>query len=242
MNICIRLAPAYPPDIGEPLGFIPAPLDTITTVEPGRSGLAKTARPTSNAILTSTFQGAENDSQVCSSIGAIRGRVPAATTTRSGSASASSAETSAVSVASRSLPEARTWTPASRSASAVAWPTPLAAPMTSALSIRMVFLHGRFLIESQARGRIHRPSTAGASARASAQHDERCALRPAARDHSREANAERVRRADQNPPRRGVATRGPYEGRRELARALGFRIGGHEHLREVTVDQVDLPR
>jgi hypothetical protein len=95
-----------------PARMTPAPLDTITAVEPGRSGRAMTARPTSNASLTSTFHGAENDSQLCSSIEAIRGRVPAGTTTRSGSASARRAAPCAGSVASRSRPEASTSTPA----------------------------------------------------------------------------------------------------------------------------------
>src|SRR5262245_24309279 len=68
----------------------------------------------------------------------MRGRVPAATTTRSGSASARRAATWSGSVASRSRPAAKTWTPAAARASAVARPTPLRAPMTRALWMLMV--------------------------------------------------------------------------------------------------------
>src|SRR5919202_272171 len=122
----------------------------ITTVEPGRSGRASAARPTSKAILTSMFHGAENDSQLCSSIGAISGRAPAATTTRSGSASARRAATCAGSVASRSRPAARTRAPV------VARPTPLRAPMTRALWMLMVVLHALFAMEIRGAARIKR--------------------------------------------------------------------------------------
>ena len=61
------LAPAYPPDSGEPRSA--APLDKEITTLPGASGASSASRVQPNACRTSTCQLRPNVSQVCCWIG-----------------------------------------------------------------------------------------------------------------------------------------------------------------------------
>src|SRR5437899_167085 len=72
------LAPAYPPDSGEPRSA--APLDNEITMLPGASGASSASRVQPNACRTSTSQLRPNVSQVCSWIGRGSGVAPAFST------------------------------------------------------------------------------------------------------------------------------------------------------------------
>src|SRR5580658_3014778 len=74
MKICVRLAPAYPPELGEP--EIAAPLATRITAEPARSGRNSAALQKLKLILTSDSQLAANSSQLNSCSGAAGGNTP----------------------------------------------------------------------------------------------------------------------------------------------------------------------
>ena len=72
------LAPAYPPDSGEPRSA--APLDKEITMLPGASGASSASLVQPNACRTSTSQLRPNVSQVCCWIGRGSGVAPAFST------------------------------------------------------------------------------------------------------------------------------------------------------------------
>ena len=76
------LAPAYPPDSGEP--FSAAPLDSVITVLPGASGASSASRVQWNACATSTSQFWLNVSHVWCCIGRDSGVAPALSTSTPG--------------------------------------------------------------------------------------------------------------------------------------------------------------
>src|SRR6266550_764244 len=74
----VALAPAYPPDSGEPRSA--APLDSVITMLLGASGASSASRVQPNACRTSTSQLRPNVSQVCCWIGRGSGMAPAFST------------------------------------------------------------------------------------------------------------------------------------------------------------------
>src|SRR4051794_29810063 len=133
----------------------------MSTRLPGRRGRRSAVCPTWNAILRSLFQEAEKLSQLCSGIGANRGRAPALSTSRSGSASSMSRSSAGPSVASKARvntwpgpvtsrlapssrsrfrPTAQTRRPAAASATTAARPTPEPPPITIAVPACFVIL------------------------------------------------------------------------------------------------------
>ena len=76
------LAPAYPPDSGDPL--IAAPLEKATTALPGASGASSASRVHPKACCTSTSQLRLNVCQVCRCSGRDSGRAPALSTSTPG--------------------------------------------------------------------------------------------------------------------------------------------------------------
>src|SRR5260370_30358826 len=74
MNICVRLAPAYPPEFGDPARAAPLEI-RITEVHAGR-GRDSAALQKRNAILTSVSQLTANSCQLCSCSGEAGGKAP----------------------------------------------------------------------------------------------------------------------------------------------------------------------
>ena len=145
------LAPAYPPESGEPKSA--APLDSVTTVLPGASGASSASRVQWNTCATSTSQFRLNDSQVWCWIGRGSGVAPALSTSTPGRyvsisapatiGSAASAGTGvndspssarSLSSAPPSLATPTTPAPAPLKAVAMPRPKPRLAPVTSAVT------------------------------------------------------------------------------------------------------------
>src|SRR5580658_9078510 len=145
------LAPAYPPDSGEP--NTAAPLDSVTTVLPGASGASSASRVQWNTCATSTSQFRLNVSHVWCWIGRGSGVAPALSTSTPGrylsisspatigsvasadtgvNDSPSSARSSSSAPALRATPT--TCAPAPLSAAAMPRPKPRLAPVTSAVT------------------------------------------------------------------------------------------------------------
>ena len=82
MNRMAALAPAYPPDSGEPRSA--APLDSVTTVLPGASGASSASRVKLNTCWTSVSQLLLNVCQVWWWIGRGNGVAPALSTKMAG--------------------------------------------------------------------------------------------------------------------------------------------------------------
>src|ERR1017187_7676736 len=99
MKIWVRLAPAEPPESGEPARA--APLERSTTEAPAGRGRKSAALQKLNAILTSFSQFAENCFQLCSWIGAAGGKTPPPRIRMSGVRKSNTFEEAFSSVASR---------------------------------------------------------------------------------------------------------------------------------------------
>src|SRR5690242_6904988 len=150
MYLTVALAPAYPPDSGEPAST--APLENAVTVLPGSRGSSSASRVQPNTWRTSVSHGALNVSQVWCWMGRDSGAAPAASTRVCGrnwdssapavTGSAASAATGvkpapicsrtpARAAASRATPT--TAAPSFASAAAMARPKPRLAPVTTAV-------------------------------------------------------------------------------------------------------------
>src|SRR5215472_7140101 len=132
MNSWVRLAPAYPPEIGEPERA--APLEIRMIDAPARKGRDSAALQKLNAILTSASQLIANSCQLSSCSGTAGGNAPAHTTRTSGSrasntchdAASSRASSDRISTAPVSAASSRSGPPCRATASTCA-PLPLAA-------------------------------------------------------------------------------------------------------------------
>src|SRR6185437_6951238 len=163
MKSGVRLAPAYPPEIGEPARA--APLEIRTTDVPGGRGRASVSLMKWNEIFTSVSQLTANSVQFCSCIGAAGGNAPAHRTRTSGWRVANTLEGAPSSVASKartSIPgracascsselarraTASTRAPCRAAASTICRPTPRLPPMTTtflpvSVSILVVLVRG----------------------------------------------------------------------------------------------------
>src|SRR5580658_8808565 len=175
------LAPAYPPDSGEPNSA--APLDSVTTVLPGASGASSASRAQWNACATSTSQFLLKVSQVWCCTGLGSGVAPALSTSTPGRYLSISAPATIGSAASpgtgvndppssarssSSAPRPRatptTCAPAPARAMAMPRPKPRLAPVTSAvtpaisLSGMTVPLNPRVLGRPYGVFRLYRPA------------------------------------------------------------------------------------